>query len=77
VYCGAYRASVGFAQGGCQTFSETGKTVCGRSLQYWQSHGGLAQHGLPFSDALGEVSEVDGKTYTAQYFERDSAHRTR
>lgn len=62
--------SVGFAQASCQTFPETGKTVCGRFLQYWQSHGGLAQQGLPISDALGEVSDVDGKTYTVQYFER-------
>src|SRR5438876_3625540 len=37
------------AQAGCNTFRETGKTVCGRFLQYWQTHGGLAQQGYPIS----------------------------
>src|SRR5215212_2329511 len=58
------------AQAGCRTFSETGKVVCGRFLQYWEQHGGLAQQGFPISDELGELSATDGKTYTAQYFER-------
>ena len=57
-------------QPGCQTFPETGKTVCGRFLNYWQSHGGLAQQGYPISGELTERSDVDGKTYTVQYFER-------
>ena len=30
------------AQGACRTFQETGQTVCGRFLQYWQTNGGLA-----------------------------------
>ena len=55
---------------GCQTFSETGKTVCGRFLEYWQKNGGLAQQGLPLSGPFSEVSELNGKTYTVQYFER-------
>jgi hypothetical protein len=60
-----------FAQGtDCQTFSETGHTVCGRFLQYWRDHGGLAQQGFPLSGAFQEVSDTDGKTYTVQYFER-------
>ncbi len=54
----------------CQTFLETGKTVCGRFLQYWNEHGGLAQQGFPISEVLGEISATDGKTYTVQYFER-------
>ncbi len=58
------------AQTDCRTFPETGKTVCGRFLQYWDEHGGLAQQGLPISDVLGEISATDGKTYTVQYFER-------
>lgn len=55
---------------GCQTFKETGKTVCGRFLQYWQQHGGLAQQGLPLSGEFNEVSDLNGKPYTVQYFER-------
>lgn len=51
-------------------FPETGKTVSSVFLQYWQANGGLAQHGLPLSEVLGEVSELDGKPYTMQYFER-------
>jgi hypothetical protein len=58
------------AQTGCQTFKETGKTVCGAFLDYWNTHGGLAQQGYPISGEFKEVSDVDGKTYTVQYFER-------
>lgn len=58
------------AQGGCHTFVETGKTVCGRFLQYWQSHGGLAQQGFPLSGEFIEVSDLNGQPYTVQYFER-------
>lgn len=58
------------ARAACQTFPETGKTVCGRFLQYWTEHGGLAQQGLPISDVVGEISTIDGVTYTVQYFER-------
>lgn len=58
------------AQAGCQTFPETGKTVCGRFLQYWQQKGGLAQQGLPLSGEFTEVSSLNGQSYTVQYFER-------
>jgi hypothetical protein len=51
-------------------FSETGKTVSGRFLGYWEQHGGLAQQGYPVSEPFVEVSEVDGKPYLVQYFER-------
>jgi len=54
----------------CQTFPETGKTACGRFLEYWQKNGGLAQQGFPLTDTFTEVSDLDGKTYTVQYFER-------
>src|SRR5438876_588102 len=54
----------------CQTFKQTGKAVCGRFLQYWQTNGGLAQQGLPISDPMGEASATDGKVRTVQYFER-------
>jgi hypothetical protein len=59
-----------FAQAGCQTFPETGKAVCGRFLEYWQSNGGVAQHGYPISDEFREISSLNGQTYTVQYFER-------
>ncbi len=55
---------------GCQTFPQTGKTVCGKFLTYWQAHGGLAQQGYPISTEFQEVSDLDNKFYTVQYFER-------
>ena len=58
------------AQGNCQTFAETGKTVCGRFLEYWRTHGGLAQQGYPISAEFTEVSDLNGQAYTVQYFER-------
>jgi hypothetical protein len=58
------------AQTGCQLFKQTGKTVCGRFLQYWQTHGGLAQQGYPLSNEFTEVSDLNGQPYTVQYFER-------
>src|SRR5437773_7766350 len=58
------------AQGGSRLFPETGKTVQGKFLAYWDSHGGLAQQGYPISSEMSERSDTDGKTYTVQYFER-------
>ena len=51
-------------------FKETGKRLGGVFLSYWQQHGGLAQQGFPISDELTEKSELNGKTYRVQYFER-------
>lgn len=56
--------------GGCQTFPQTGHKVCGRFLQYWSQRGGLAQQGYPLSEEFVETSELNGKPYTVQYFER-------
>src|SRR5215208_2203424 len=58
------------AQTSSRTFLETGKTVSGRFLEYWDTHGGLAQQGFPISEEMQEPSDTDGKTYTVQYFER-------
>ena len=58
------------AQSASRTFTETGKTVGGRFLEYWDTHGGLAQQGYPISEEMQEVSETDGKSYIVQYFER-------
>jgi hypothetical protein len=55
---------------GAQQFPETSHTVGGKFLQYWNVHGGLAQQGYPISDEFTEVSALDGKPYTVQYFER-------
>ncbi|HYP39685.1 MAG TPA: hypothetical protein VEX13_04925 [Chloroflexia bacterium] len=51
-------------------FPETGNTMGGRFRRYWEEHGGLAQQGYPISNEFQEVSAIDGKRYTVQYFER-------
>ncbi|MFL5731688.1 MAG: Kelch repeat-containing protein [Chloroflexia bacterium] len=58
------------AQGASRLYPETGKTLQGRFLQYWDTHGGLAQQGYPISEELRDVSDTDGKAYTVQYLER-------
>jgi hypothetical protein len=55
---------------GLVLFPETGKRVGGKFLEYWQTHGGLAQQGYPISEEFTEVSDLDGKPYRVQYFER-------
>ncbi len=65
-----YMETLAQGQAGCQTFKETGKTVCGRFLQYWQQNGGLAQQGFPLTNEFKEVSDLNGQEYTVQYFER-------
>jgi iron complex transport system substrate-binding protein len=58
------------AQSDSRTFPETGKTVKGAFLAYWNAHGQLAQQGLPISNEMEDISDLNGKTYTVQYFER-------
>lgn len=53
-----------------RVFPETGKVVTGLFLDYWTNNGGLAQQGYPISGVMGEISDLDGKPYTLQYFER-------
>ena len=60
----------GLAQPAAQPFPETGHTVSDPFLSYWRANGGLAQFGYPISDPRTEVSPLDGKPYTVQYFER-------
>src|SRR5688572_5311974 len=55
---------------GSRFFNETGRSVRGTFLHYWQTHGGLAQQGFPISEEMAEKSDTDGKFYTVQYFER-------
>src|SRR5689334_6644393 len=58
----------------CQTFAETGFTVCDRFLAYWKANGGLAQQGLPISKVYEEQNAPppagDGKVHLVQYFQR-------
>jgi hypothetical protein len=77
---GAFRYNVKYPKGasnqqpnsdaGYIRFPETGKQVGGAFLDYWQRNGGVAQQGYPLSDEFTEVSELDGKPYRVQYFER-------
>jgi hypothetical protein len=53
-----------------QYFPETGHTVGGAFRRYWVEHGGLSQQGYPISEEFTEVSDLDGRAYTVQYFER-------
>ncbi|CAA9559866.1 MAG: Chitinase, partial [uncultured Thermomicrobiales bacterium] len=52
-------------------FPETGHTLQGAFLRYWNAGGGLDQFGYPISEEFAERSPVDGKIYTVQYFERN------
>jgi len=58
----------------CQKFAQTGYTVCNNFLNYWHTHGGLAQQGLPISGVFFETNAPppagDGKLHMVQYFER-------
>src|SRR5436190_1823735 len=58
------------SEAGAVKFTETGHTLGGKFLEYWKSHGGLAQQGFPISDEFTEVSDLNGQPYTVQYFER-------
>ncbi|HYP19609.1 MAG TPA: hypothetical protein VEY08_05995 [Chloroflexia bacterium] len=55
---------------GSRAFPETGYTVTGVFLDYWNAHGGLRQQGFPISNVVRETSPLDGKPYLMQYFER-------
>jgi peptide/nickel transport system substrate-binding protein len=52
-------------------FPESGHTISGKILEYWNKYGGLSQFGYPLSEQFPEISPTDGKTYTVQYFERN------
>ncbi|MGQ9928427.1 MAG: hypothetical protein ACUVS4_16365 [Chloroflexaceae bacterium] len=48
---------------------ETGHSLGGRFLQFWELYGGLRVFGYPISEEFDEVLP-DGRTYRVQYFER-------
>ena len=51
-------------------FPETGYSIEGRFLEYWQANGGLPQFGYPISPVLTEAGE-DSRPRQVQYFERN------
>ncbi|WJW70110.1 hypothetical protein OZ401_004613 (plasmid) [Candidatus Chlorohelix allophototropha] len=53
-----------------QYFPQTGHTVSGKFLDYWNSNGGLATYGYPITDAQMETDPETGKTFLTQWFER-------
>ena len=61
---------IAYTQANQITFPETGKTLTGGFLAYWQQNGGLAQFGFPISNEISEQSLTDGKIYIVQYLER-------
>ena len=63
-------ARVGAAAPDVVFFSQTGHQVGAPFLKYWRAHGGLAVYGYPITEAMQEKSDLDGQTYTVQYFER-------
>ena len=66
----SYNNPPSYAQTNSRHFPQTGHTVTGRFLDYWDQHGGLSQQGYPLSEVMHEVSETDGRVYAVQYFER-------
>lgn len=66
----AFPAATARGQSSSVTFPQTGKTVQGKFLAYWNNHGGVAQQGYPLSDEMQQTSDTNGKVYTVQYFER-------
>src|SRR5205814_9840713 len=56
-------------------FPETGDTVQGVFLDYWKSHGAMAQHGYPLSEEIFETSELDSKRHRVQHYERGATER--
>ncbi len=57
-------------QSNSRLFPQTGHTVAGQFLTYWDGHGGLAQQGYPIAEEMQETSDLNGQSYTVQYFER-------
>ncbi len=57
------------APGGSRSFPETGQTVSGRLLEYWNANSGLPVFGLPLT-AQAEQQTNDGR-FRMQLFERN------
>lgn len=52
-------------------FAETGHSLGGAFLRYWERNGGLAQFGYPISGELIEADPRNGRARIVQYFERN------
>lgn len=59
------------ASDGSQFFPQTGYSVSGSFLNYWQANGGLAIFGYPLTGAYYEKDTASGQTYLTQWFERN------
>ncbi|NNJ10213.1 hypothetical protein EKD04_007720 [Chloroflexales bacterium ZM16-3] len=53
---------------GCRSFPETGHTICGAFLRFWERNGGLERFGYPISEP--GVETIETWTGSVQYFER-------
>ena len=53
-------------------FPETGHTVSGKFLDYWNNNGGLPVFGYPITEAGNETDSETGKVYLTQWFERNN-----
>lgn len=69
-FAGAAPGGATLPGSGSRTFPETGKAVTGIFLTYWNGNGALPQQGLPISEVMTETSDLNGRPYTVQYFER-------
>ncbi len=61
---------VSTAKAGAVLFTETGHSLSGSFLRFWQNNGGLAVFGYPLSEEFVEQNAQDGRSYAVQYFER-------
>ncbi len=51
-------------------FAQSGHTLSGSFLQYWEEHGGLSRFGYPLTEEIIEPDPTSGKPRVVQYFER-------
>ncbi len=49
---------------------ETGHSLQGAFLDYWNRRGGASIFGYPLTEEFQEANPIDGHVYTVQYFER-------
>ena len=58
-------------QVGVQYYPQTGHTLRGAFLDYWNKYGGLAQFGYPLTEEFFEEVGSEHEQYQVQYFERN------
>ncbi len=58
-------------QSGVQWFSQTGHTLRGVFLDYWNQHGGVQQFGYPLTEEFVDASGPGNMPLVVQYFERN------